>query len=260
MGFRRILSDWYWLRAVQYYGTAANEASFFSGLYPLLDRATDLDPTFQYLYVFGGECIPYHEYKVGWHNTAHAMQLLSKAMANDPQRWEIPWVYAYNLYTFAGKYREAGQMMEIAADLAARGQRADERFAPPTYLRTFAPRLLAQGGDLETAIEFTAAAAARAQDESLKAELEDRLRALRLERELQILNDALAAAAGRGIEVKALSDLALPDGTPISRTDPYGDPYVLDSQNARVESKNSTHLLRLYVNPSSTGAGERAVD
>jgi tetratricopeptide (TPR) repeat protein len=259
-GFRSVLGDWYWLRAIQYYGTRANEDKFYAGLYPLLRHATDLDPHFQYAYVFGGEAIPYHQYNVGWHNTARAIDLLRKGMANDPQRWEIPWLLSYDLYTYVGDYKEAGHVMEIAADLAARGKREDARFAPPTYLRSLAARLLSQGGELETAIDFTRQAVGRAQDEKLKAELEDRLNSLQLELDLRRLNAALDLGRKKGMAIQSVSELKSSNEEPLKTTDPFGDAYELDPANGQVVSKNANRLLRLYISPTESAPGERAVD
>jgi len=259
-GYRRVMADYYWLQAIQYYGTQANEAQFYRGLYPILDRATNMDPQFDFAYQFGGECIPYHEGKVGWHNTANVVKLLRKGMASDPERWEVPFLLAYNLYTYAGDYKQAGQYMELAADLAERGQRKDERFPPPTYMRSLGARLLAHGGDLDTAIELTRGAVERAHDEKLKLELEDRWRALELERDLQRLNEALEASRAQGREVRSITDLIASSGVPATPVDPFGDPYELDRTSGQVVSKNQSHFLRLYIHANQALPTEQAVD
>ncbi len=129
-GFKQVLSDAYWLQAVQYYGTKANEDVFYRGLYAILDRATTLDPHFDFAYQFGGEVIPYHQGEVGWHNTAKAIALLQKGMANQPGRWEIPFLLAYALFTYTGDYQQAGHYMEIAADLAEKRSKQGRSASP----------------------------------------------------------------------------------------------------------------------------------
>jgi len=259
-GFRESAADFAWLDAIQYYGDPAHAADRYAELAPLLDVVTDLDPHFDYAYQFAGEAVPTHD-ATGeklWHHTREAIALLRKGMANSPRRWEIPWLLSYDLYTYWGEYREAGQIMLSAADLAEKGQRDDELLPPPTYLRSLALRLLAQGGSLDTAIETTRLAAARATDDQARQEIQARLAALTLDKELQDLNALAQNKAGSGQAPTSLSELTAGSELQGLSRDPYGDAFYLDAEG-RVRSSNEDRLLRLHIHPGEP-AIERAVD
>ncbi len=243
LGFRNVLADYYWLSAIQYYGTPKNQKEHCSGLFPLVDRLTDLDPRFEYAYQFGGEAIPFHEpeSKV-WRNTRNSIRLLRKAIPDHPTRWEVPWLLGFNLYTFWGEYLEAGHAMLLAATLADTfQQRADAMFAPPTYLRSLADRLLAQGNDVETAIDTTRLALASAMDPDVNKELQDRLSALLLQKQLADLNDAAQRLRQEGQAFSTADELLRLSGARIPPLDPYGD-AVLIGPDGRVHSKNESKL------------------
>ena len=179
-------------------------------------------------------------------------------MDSSPHRWEIPWLLAYDLYTYWGKYKEAGEFMVKAADLADLGQRADGRFVPPKYLRDLGARLLAQSGSVDTAIETTRLAVAGATDDQARAELEARLQALFLDKELQSLNALAAQRTLAGAPATSITQLTSGSELDGLTDDPYGDPFFLDAQG-RAQSKNQKKLLRLYIHPGEP-AIERAAD
>jgi tetratricopeptide (TPR) repeat protein len=256
-GCRTTASDLEWLNAIQYYGNPANAEEKFSRLASIVDLVTDFDPHFEYAYQFAGDAVPYHapDGEKLWYNTKQAIALLRKGMTNQPHRWEIPWLLGYNLYTFWGEYQAAGEAMNRAAELADIGRREDERFSPPTYLRSLALRLLAQGGAIETAIETTRLAVAQALDEQSREELLARLAALTLEQELQQLNGLADAARNSGHAPSAVRELLSGANEDLAQ-DPYGDPYFIDAAG-RVKSRNEDKLLRLKIHPGQP-AIERA--
>src|SRR5437867_1310522 len=70
LGFEGLLADWYWMRTLQYIGDrvvkSKSEVINLSDLrplhlkllYPLLDNATDLDPSFIAAYSYGATVLP----------------------------------------------------------------------------------------------------------------------------------------------------------------------------------------------------------
>ncbi len=85
LAFNGLAADWYWLRTLQYLGGKAlafraahpSEPLPFDNLspldprqlYPLLDRATTLDPQFLAAYEYGGVVLPADQIRQGGHET-----------------------------------------------------------------------------------------------------------------------------------------------------------------------------------------------
>lgn len=240
-GFRAVASDFYWLSAIQYFGTAGNEQVWYRGLIPLLEAVTDLDPNFDYPYQFAGQCVPYHDPGGLWYNTGAAIDLVHKGVAVGVQRWQVPWVLGYLLYTYRGAYAEAGQSMAQAARLPG----------APAYLGSLAARLLAQGDQLETAIEITRSALAEAPDERERSQIEERLEALILQQEIETLNTKLGARRAAGLAARTDEDLveaAAPGGLP---ADPFGGKFFIDRDTGRVRSSSEDRLLRIHIHPGA---------
>ncbi|MHB8418926.1 MAG: hypothetical protein ACYDCL_12685 [Myxococcales bacterium] len=241
-----MLSDWYWLEAIQYYGTKANEAERFRHLAGYLEDAVALDPDFGYLYQFGGDALPFHDAQTKlWYNTGAAIRLLEEGVQSKSTRWQIPFLLGYLLYTFRGDYQPAGRDIEMAS----------KRPRAPAYLASLGVRLLAQGGSTASAIEITQAALAEARDEKRRDELENRLKALVLQLDLERLNRALAARRQAGLPISGLGDLvgfASLDRLP---KEPYGGEFRLSAAADRVVSSDDDKLLRIYVHP-----GEAALE
>jgi tetratricopeptide (TPR) repeat protein len=235
-GYSALLSDWYWLQAIQYYGTPSNAQQRYRRLPDFLEAATDLDPEFAYVYQFAGQSLPFDDgTDHRWHNVGAAIHLLEKGMASSSTRWQIPWLLGYCLYTFEGKYAEAGRVIAVAA----------LRPHAPPYLRSLSLRLLAAGGQLDTAIEMTQRALSGVPEGRERSQMQERLNALLLQKQLTSLNSA------SGIR-SVPSNGTMP-------MDPYGDPFYLDHSTGRFESRNEDKLLRLYVHPGEP-AMERMAD
>jgi len=237
-GYANLASDGNWLDAIQYYGELSHENEDYRKLPGMLERVTELDPNFDYAYQFAGQSLPFHDGRDGkWHNTRAAIRLLTKGMASQGQRWQIPWLLGYCLYTFQGRYLDAGHAL----------LEATKRARAPAYLKLLAERLLAQGGDLTTAIDLTKAAIADTGDERTLADLENRLKALYLQGELEQLRAAIRQRDQEGLRVRSLDDLVGLDGLTFLPFDPFGKRFVFQPEKEDVTSPDSDQLLRIYV-------------
>jgi hypothetical protein len=248
-GYSKVLADWGWLRAIQYYGSKLNQQYRYRGLYALLDETTDLDPGFEYAYQFGGQSIPFHDSgtKV-WYNIGATVDLLKKGIAAAPKRWQIPWLLGFTLYTYRGDYANAGRAIEQASKLPG----------APAYMASLATRLLAEGSDIDTAIFLTQSALVDARDERVKGEITARLQSLVLQRDLDVLN-AAAAERRKTSPVNSLSDLVGSAGVTSIPEDPFGGNYQLDHTSGRVTSLHQDKLVHLFIHPGSP-ALEQAAD
>src|SRR5947208_2581053 len=57
LGYRNVVADYYWLRAISHFGTTQMHAVHYPNLEPLLRRITALDPYFAEAYFFAGTAL-----------------------------------------------------------------------------------------------------------------------------------------------------------------------------------------------------------
>ncbi len=239
-GFSAVGSDWYWLEAIQYFGSKENADEDYRHLSEFLEAATDLDPDFGYAFQFGGETIPFDNPRTKkWYNTGAVLHLLRKGADDAASPWEVPFLLGYSLYTFRGEYEEAGRYIEKASRMPD----------APGYLRALAIRLLAQGGSVDMALSLTRAALANATEETVKADLEDRLKALTLQKDLDALNEALSARTRADKTTASMEDLVGYGGLTAVPPEPFGGRWEFDEATARVKSSDDWRLLRVFVKP-----------
>ena len=117
LSYKSLLSDIYWIRAVQYFGSTRIEArrsatqtapatAQYDLLYPLLDVTTSLDPSFNIAYRFGSIFLA-EEYPLGPGRPELAIKLLDKGFAANPRKWQYVYDKAF-VYSWALHDPEAG--------------------------------------------------------------------------------------------------------------------------------------------------------
>ena len=147
LSFKAILSDVYWIRAVQYFGRTriANrehpeEASAathgYDLLYPLLDVTTTLDPSFNIAYRFGAMFLT-EEYPNGPGKPDQAVRLLDKGFAQNPQKWQYLYDKAFLYYWSVKDYSQAAHWFAEAGRIKG----------SPEWLPALAAYMLAHGND-----------------------------------------------------------------------------------------------------------------
>jgi tetratricopeptide (TPR) repeat protein len=148
LSYDALVSDLYWIRAIQYYGgTRLSEqaSKSYELLYPLLDLTTSLDPNFNIAYEFGAFFLS--EKKPGGPGRSDlAIRLLEKGIAARPDRWQYPYDVGFVHYRDGDYAQAAGWFTRAAATTGAQkeGERAD------IWLRPLAASTLAAGGDTKS--------------------------------------------------------------------------------------------------------------
>src|SRR5262245_39263484 len=148
LSYDALVSDLYWIRAIQYYGgTRLNDHpdKSYELLYPLLDLTTSLDPNFNIAYEFGAFFLS--EKKPGGPGRPDlAIRLREKGIAPGPDRWQYPYEVGFGHYR-TGDYKQAADWFTRAAETPGaqkEGERAD------IWLRPLAASTLAAGGDTKS--------------------------------------------------------------------------------------------------------------
>jgi len=123
LGYRELAADWIWFQAVQYYGGYAlqqHDLAYFNGL---IDIVTDLDPHFQFPYVFGAVVM---SQDMG--DLERGVEVLKKGMRANPSDWTYPFEIGFLYYVVAQDANRAARYFELAARLPGSGE-VPARFA-----------------------------------------------------------------------------------------------------------------------------------
>jgi hypothetical protein len=224
-GFRGVVADWYWLRAVQYVGRKLEQGRVDLDrgqavdpriLTPLLDLTTTLDPRLGAAYEFGAVVLPAVDAEA-------AVKLTRKGIANtvDP----------------AGLYQHLAYIHWQGGDFraAAAAFREGARVTGAPWMEQTAVRMDAEGGDREMAREMYTRMREQATDEQVRQWASRRLLQVRAFEERDRIRDVLldywrrrGTCADRWADVAAdlrRAGLRLDrDGAPL---DPSATPYLL---------------------------------
>ena len=232
LGFDSLFSDLYWLRAIQYYGEASNARENYRWLYPLMNLVTDMDPGFVYAYKFSGVAIPYDAA-----SAQKANRILEKGLRNARQLWQIPFYIGYNYFAFIGDYRKAGEYISRAAKIPG----------APSYLSGLASRLYAEAGHPQLALDFLVRVYNSVEDELSKQRIEERIKLVIVERDLNILTRAVTLfLQKKGSYPDHLGELVQAGIISSLPGEPHGGRYYFDPAKREVVSTKVEKRLRLY--------------
>ena len=117
LGYRELAADWTWFQAVQYYGGYAlqqHDLAYFNGL---IDIVTDLDPHFQFPYIFGAVVM---SQDMG--DLERGVEILKKGMRANPTDWNYPFEIGFLYYVVAQDANRAARYFELASRLPESGE------------------------------------------------------------------------------------------------------------------------------------------
>ncbi|MBP6704939.1 MAG: hypothetical protein KA385_15600 [Vicinamibacteria bacterium] len=145
LGFREVLADLYWLRAVQYYGRQklVDAPTGYADLRPLLETAAELDPRFEIVYRYGAvflsEAMP-----IGAGQPEAGVALLKKGADRNPMNWRLRQDEGLFNSIYLNDPHRASQVLLQAAQIPGS--------AP--WLKPLAAQVLAKGGELEASLQM----------------------------------------------------------------------------------------------------------
>ena len=183
LGYSGLLADIYWTRVVQYFGTKHKaKAKQYLILEPLLEMTTTLDPKLLPAYQFGSVFLA-QKPPEGAGDPQAAARLVEKGIRENPQAWRL----YYDLgYIYWLELKDPAK----AADAFERGSQVPG--AHP-WMRVMAAALAAHAGETETAIYMWTNILNSTDDPNLKANAISRLRCLRVDSEVKLLQDRVDA-------------------------------------------------------------------
>jgi tetratricopeptide (TPR) repeat protein len=225
LGYDGLLADIYWTRAVQYFGGRHHAvAKSYNLLYPLLDITTHLDPQLVAAYQFGASFLaPAPPEGAG--QPERAIQLMEYGIQNNPSDWKLYYDLGFVYYMNLKDYRKA-------ADAFHRGSEVPN--AHP-FLRLLAAQMAEHSGEFDTARMMWSATYQSSQEQLIRQNALEHLRALRVDEDVTHLQEAVRRFGERTGRLPAnMPELVSSERLPGIPLDPDGHAYRLTPEG-RVE-------------------------
>jgi hypothetical protein len=232
LGYHHLGADILWLRLLQVLGNKRNSSDEYEWIYHALDVITTLDPQYAYAYYVGGNILGDLAKRPDLSN-----RLLEKGAGENPEVWYVPFLLGYNHYFLLDDPAKGAEYMMRAAGLPDR----------PAYLPGLATRLSAEAGNPATALVFLEARLRETQDPQLREEFINRMKEVKIERDIQLLE--------RAVESFRTTHRALPPTLTalvaervLSRLpqEPFGGEYHLNPKTGSVSSSTHPNRLRTF--------------
>jgi hypothetical protein len=248
-GFAPVVSDWYWVQALQVVGADTRDIDAHAGeIADTIDLVTDLDPWVDHPYRFAAVWLVGSETQV-----RRANRLLSKSLSYHPREWRNRFYLGYNEFFYLEENARAARTLEAALRLPG----------APDYLGALVTRLRAEGGDLMTAELFLEELIRTAPDEYVRAEYLKARDEIETERRARILDrarDAFAARNGRDIHEPAelwQGPLRVLREMPPPHPHFPGFEWAIDPQTAEIVSTFYGARYRLHIHEADVRRRDR---
>jgi tetratricopeptide (TPR) repeat protein len=219
LGYDSLLADFYWMRAIQYYGRreeADKRPVRFKNLYTLFDITTTLDPNLTDAYRVGSAFLA-EPAPVGAGQPKEALKLLDKGIAVHPQNWWLYYDKGFIHFLFLRDYRKAGEIWLEASKVPS----------APDWMSALAAASLSRGGSVDIAIALWQRQYRESNRDDLKETARNHLLSFQVVRDietLELLIDRFKANAGR--YPKSIQELMRAQKRSYNTLDPLGTPYL----------------------------------
>lgn len=237
-GQRSLVTDYYWLQAIQAAGRGGEshtDPTRYLDLFYYSDLVTDLDPKFEKVYQYAGNTIPTNLGRETWVNTTEARKILEKGVKNFPNNSSLRLFLAYNLSYFHNEHALAAEHLQVAAQLPNVDKRVKE----------MATRLLAYNRRFDVALELVESFRDNETDPEMRQMFEERVQEIHRERVLIQVDDAIAAFKQReGRLPTQLSELVAKGDLPSMPVDPMGGIIIITE-----EGRAGTNTTKLRLEP-----------
>lgn len=230
-GFRNFLADLAWLQAVQVAGVRHLAKGDYDKLGFLVQTVNNFDPRFTVPYFLGGLMLgdsPDH--------VPQAVAILERGWKNHPEKWRFPFYLGYLRYFSLGDPVGGGRILESAARIPG----------SPPYLPLLVARMLSEGRQPETALAFLSVMMNQETDPARQEILNRRIREVIVERDIQMLERAVAAYRQKtGALPPGISTLVREGLIESLPSEPNGGEYLLSSEGT-VRSSKMPHRLKVF--------------
>ncbi len=235
LGHEGLMANLYWMRAVQYFGDKKiRKQTEFPLLPALIDLAAVLDPDLVEVYQFGSIFLS-EPAPVGAGSPQEAVKLLQKGILHRPADWRLDRDLGFVYYWYLRDYPSSAQAF----------LRGSKNPKAPTWMRTMAAQLSAQGGNRQTARFLWQQIYETATDKSIRENAAENLMGLIVEDDLeylQTLADRWKKQSGKNLH--SFQELVATGFLREIPRDPKGFPYQLDPGSGVVRLHPSSTIRR----------------
>jgi tetratricopeptide (TPR) repeat protein len=240
LGYDSLFADFYWMRAIQYYGRrdeASKRPVRYKNLPALLEITTTLDPDLLDAYRSGSSFLAEPD-PIGAGQPGEALKLLDKGIRAHPHEWGLYYNKGFVYYWFLQDYKSAGEAWLSASRIPD----------APKWLPGLAAMSLSTGGAIETAISLWQ----RQYRESNRADIRDNARnhliSIEVARELWKLESLIEKfKADTGSYPRSLQELVSGQKHKYEIVDPLGTPYQYDRQTGTVRLSPDSKVRYLPI-------------
>lgn len=238
LGFDSVVSDYYWLRAVQIVGGERGQIDRKASLLAdLTDVVVALDPFVDHPYRFAGLWLTDSPESV-----RAANRILERGIAYHPTDWRNRFYLSFNHFFYLVDAEAAARELEAAIDLPG----------APRYLGRLLARLRSESGDLEVAGAYLSELLRQTEDPYRRAEYEKALEEVETERRARVLDEARAAYRTRhGRDIEQVEDLVRGPGAVLRALplEPQGWEWTIDDKTGEIVSSYLRSRYRVHVHP-----------
>jgi tetratricopeptide (TPR) repeat protein len=231
LGYRELAADFLWLQVIQVMGEKKLSEEEGQWLYHAVDRITTLDPKFVRAYEAGS-----HALCILVLMPEESNRLLEKGMRHNPQEWMLPFLLGINYFFELGDDEKAAEAMAKAARLPG----------APERLVNLAAKLFVSAKSPQQAVELLAKVYEETSDENVRKMVEVRLKESIVERDLQILEEAIRRyQLNHTHRPERLDDLLGPGLLRELPKEPFGGQYLYEPTTRVVRSSEVTERMRI---------------
>lgn len=233
LGYEQVVADFLWIQTIQAMGERKVTEEAGRWIYHALDVITTLDPKFVRVYEAGGIALTTLVVLPEESN-----RLLEKGIRHNPEVWQLPFYLGFNYYFEMRDDQKAALYIAQASRLPG----------APNFLVGFAARLYVSARTPQDAIAFLAQAYEHTTDENVRKVLEQRLKEVVVERDLQLLEEAITRY--RELYKRApvtLENLVGPGLLRELPREPFGGRYLYDPQAQSVRSSEVKERMKFYA-------------
>lgn len=233
LGYRQLAADLLWLQAIQVMGEQKLSEEDGHWLYHAVDRITTLDPKFVRAYEAGS-----HALCILVVLPEESNRLLEKGMKHNPQEWKLPFLLGINYYFELADDEKAAEAMARASRLPG----------APESLARLAAKLFVSAKSPQQAVELLAKVYEETSDENVRKMLEIRLKESIVERDLQILEQAISRYQSiYSMQPDRLENLVGPGLLQALPNEPHGGRYLYEPTTGTVRSSEVAERMRIPV-------------
>ena len=233
LGYRELAADLLWLQAIQVMGERKLSGDDGHWLYHAIDRITTLDPKFVRAYEAGS-----HALCILVVLPEESNRLLEKGMQHNPQEWKLPFLLGINYYFEMADDEKAAESMAKAARLPG----------APESLARLAAKLFVSAKSPQQAVDLLAKVYEETPDENIRKMVEVRLKESIVERDLQILEQAISRyQANHSRRPERLENLVEPGLLRELPREPFGGRYLYEPTTGAVRSSEVAERMRIMA-------------